>query len=30
MPSFTFVSRANAIARIGARPVFVEVRPETH
>ncbi|MEO6811468.1 MAG: dTDP-4-amino-4,6-dideoxygalactose transaminase [Isosphaeraceae bacterium] len=29
MPSFTFVSTANAIARTGARPVFVEVRPDT-
>src|ERR1700733_5331150 len=29
MPSFTFVSTANAVARLGARPVFVDVRPET-
>lgn len=29
MPSFTFVSTANAVARLGARPVFVEVRPDT-
>lgn len=29
LPSYTFVSTANAIARLGARPVFVEVRPDT-
>jgi dTDP-4-amino-4,6-dideoxygalactose transaminase len=29
MPSFTFVSTANAFAIRGARPVFVEVSPET-
>jgi dTDP-4-amino-4,6-dideoxygalactose transaminase len=29
LPSFTFVSTANAVARLGARPVFVEVRPDT-
>ena len=29
MPSFTFVSTANAIARTGARPVFVDVRSDT-
>lgn len=29
MPSFTFVSTANAIALRGARPVFVDVRPDT-
>ena len=28
-PSFTFVSTANAIALRGARPVFVDVRPDT-
>ncbi len=29
MPSFTFVSTANAVVRAGARPVFVDIRPET-
>lgn len=29
LPSFTFVSTANAIARLGAKPVFVDVRPDT-
>lgn len=29
MPSFTFVSTANAIALRGATPVFVDVRPDT-
>jgi dTDP-4-amino-4,6-dideoxygalactose transaminase len=29
MPSFTFVSTANAIALRGAIPVFVDVRPDT-
>jgi dTDP-4-amino-4,6-dideoxygalactose transaminase len=29
MPSFTFVSTANAAARLGARPVFVDIRPDT-
>jgi dTDP-4-amino-4,6-dideoxygalactose transaminase len=29
LPSFTFVSTANAFVRLGARPVFVEVRPDT-
>jgi dTDP-4-amino-4,6-dideoxygalactose transaminase len=29
MPSFTFVSTANAIARLGAKPVFVDIRPDT-
>jgi dTDP-4-amino-4,6-dideoxygalactose transaminase len=29
LPSFTFVSTANAIARAGAKPVFVDIRPDT-
>jgi dTDP-4-amino-4,6-dideoxygalactose transaminase len=29
MPTFTFVSTANAFALRGARPVFVDVRPDT-
>lgn len=29
MPSFTFVSTANAFVRAGAQPVFVDVRPDT-
>ncbi len=29
LPSFTFVSTANAIARTGAKPVFVDIRPDT-
>jgi dTDP-4-amino-4,6-dideoxygalactose transaminase len=29
MPSFTFVSTANAVVRLGASPVFVDVRPDT-
>jgi dTDP-4-amino-4,6-dideoxygalactose transaminase len=29
LPSYTFVSTANAIVRLGARPVFVDVRPDT-
>lgn len=29
MPSFTFVSTANAVALRGAVPVFVDIRPET-
>jgi dTDP-4-amino-4,6-dideoxygalactose transaminase len=29
VPSFTFVSSANAFALYGARPVFVDVRPDT-
>jgi len=29
LPSFTFTSTANAIVALGARPVFVEIRPDT-
>jgi dTDP-4-amino-4,6-dideoxygalactose transaminase len=29
MPSFTFASTANAVMRAGARPVFVDIRPDT-
>jgi dTDP-4-amino-4,6-dideoxygalactose transaminase len=29
LPSFTFVSTANAFVRLGAKPVFVEIRPDT-
>jgi dTDP-4-amino-4,6-dideoxygalactose transaminase len=29
VPSYTFVSTALAIVRLGARPVFVEIRPDT-
>ena len=29
MPAFTFVSTANAYALRGARPVFVDIRPDT-
>jgi dTDP-4-amino-4,6-dideoxygalactose transaminase len=29
MPSYTFVSTANAFVRAGARPVFVDIRPDT-
>jgi dTDP-4-amino-4,6-dideoxygalactose transaminase len=29
MPSFTFTSTANAIMRQGAKPVFVDIRPDT-
>lgn len=29
MPSFTFVSTANAVARAGAKPVFVDIRSDT-
>jgi dTDP-4-amino-4,6-dideoxygalactose transaminase len=29
MPSFTFVSTASAFVRVGARPVFIDIRPDT-
>ena len=29
MPSFTFVSTANAVIRCGANPVFADIRPDT-
>lgn len=29
MPSYTFVSTASAVARLGAKPVFVDIRPDT-
>ena len=29
LPSFTFVSTANAFVRLGVRPVFVDIRPDT-
>ena len=29
MPSFTFVSTANAVVREGGRPVFVDIEPDT-
>lgn len=29
MPSYTFVSTANAFVRVGAKPIFVDIRPDT-
>jgi len=29
LPSFTFAATANAVLRAGARPVFVDIRPDT-
>src|SRR5262249_41282126 len=29
LPSFTFVSTASAFVRLGAKPVFIDIRPDT-
>jgi len=29
LPSYTFVSTANAVVRLGAKPIFVDIRPDT-
>jgi dTDP-4-amino-4,6-dideoxygalactose transaminase len=29
LPSYTFVSTANAVCRLGCKPVFVDIRPDT-
>jgi dTDP-4-amino-4,6-dideoxygalactose transaminase len=29
LPSFTFASTANAILKLGAKPIFVDIRPDT-
>ena len=29
LPSYTFVSTASSVARLGATPVFVDIRPDT-
>jgi dTDP-4-amino-4,6-dideoxygalactose transaminase len=29
LPSYTFVSTASAVVRLGARPVFIDIRPDT-
>ncbi|MDZ4820847.1 MAG: dTDP-4-amino-4,6-dideoxygalactose transaminase [Planctomycetota bacterium] len=29
LPSYTFVSTANAVVRLGVRPAFIDVRPDT-
>ena len=29
LPSYTFVSTANCVVRLGAKPVFVDIRPDT-
>jgi Predicted pyridoxal phosphate-dependent enzyme apparently involved in regulation of cell wall biogenesis len=30
IPSFTFVATANSIVSVGAKPVFVDIRPENY
>src|SRR5450432_2153473 len=29
LPSFTFASTANAVMKVGAKPVFIDIRPDT-
>jgi dTDP-4-amino-4,6-dideoxygalactose transaminase len=29
LPSFTFVSTVNAVVRLGAKPMFIDIRPDT-
>jgi dTDP-4-amino-4,6-dideoxygalactose transaminase len=29
LPSFTFVSTVNAVVRLGAKPIFIDIRPDT-
>jgi dTDP-4-amino-4,6-dideoxygalactose transaminase len=30
LPSFTFIATAEAVALVGARPIFVDIRPDTY
>src|SRR5690242_19826981 len=30
LPSFTFVATANAVVSVGAKPIFVDIRPENY
>ena len=30
LPSFTFVASANSVLSVGAKPVFVDIRPENY